>query len=95
SVKRYASQGQHKSLVLALKLAQCRFFGQMGRPFVYLLVDDVFEKLDQGRLQGLTKAMQALTLEGTRVFLTDTDQVRVQDLMSSCHQPCQIIPLIP
>ncbi len=95
SVKRYASQGQRKSLVLALKLAQCRFFGQRGRPFVYLLVDDVFEKLDQGRLQGLTKAMQALTLEGTRVFLTDTDQVRVQDLMSSCNQPCQIIPLIP
>jgi len=95
SVKRYASQGQRKSLVLALKLAQCRFFGQMGRPFVYLLVDDVFEKLDQGRLQGLTKAMQALTREGTRVFLTDTDRVRVQDLMNSCHQPCQIIPLNP
>ena len=94
SVKRYASQGQRKSLVLALKLAQCQYFVRSGKPFVYLLVDDVFEKLDHSRLQGLTKAMQSLTQEGTRVFLTDTDRDRVQDLMSTCHQNCQIIPMI-
>ncbi|MFM7699228.1 MAG: hypothetical protein ACKO7V_00380, partial [Bacteroidota bacterium] len=94
SVKRYASQGQRKSLVLALKLAQCQYFVKRGKPFVYLLVDDVFEKLDQGRLQGLTKAMQALTSHGIRVFLTDTDAERVQALMQSCSQPCQIIPLL-
>jgi len=93
SVKRYASQGQRKSLVLALKLAQCRYFVQSGKAFVYLLVDDVFEKLDQSRLLGLTTAMQALTQEGIRVFLTDTDSDRVQVLMSSCLQDCKVIEL--
>ncbi len=91
SVKRYASQGQRKSLVLALKLAQCQYFVKSGKPFVYLLVDDVFEKLDQSRLRGLTKTMQALTRYGIRVVLTDTDAERVQSLMQSCNQPCQII----
>jgi DNA replication and repair protein RecF len=90
SVKRYASQGQRKSLVLALKLAQCRYFVQSGKGFVFLLVDDVFEKLDQSRLRGLATAMQALTGEGVRVFLTDTDADRIQVLMQTCNQFCQI-----
>lgn len=93
SVKRYASQGQRKSLVLALKLAQCQYFVRSGKGFVFLLVDDVFEKLDRGRLRGLTQAMQALTKEGVRVFLTDTDADRIQALMQACNQPCQITPL--
>jgi DNA replication and repair protein RecF len=95
SVKRYASQGQRKSWILALKLAQCKYFVQCGKDFVFLLVDDMFEKLDQTRLRGLTIAMQTLTKEGIRVFLTDTDTDRVQALLSASHQVCKIVEMKP
>lgn len=91
SVRRYASQGQRKSYLLALKLAQCAYFLDSGKPHVTLLVDEFFEKLDQSRLQGLVKAIQQLSGRGVQVFLSDTGKDRVQKLLDLCEQPCLII----
>ena len=91
SVRRYASQGQRKSYLLALKLAQCAYFLDSGKPHVTLLVDEFFEKLDQSRLQGLVKAIQQLSGRGVQVFLSDTGKDRVQQLLDLCEQPCLMI----
>jgi DNA replication and repair protein RecF len=91
SVRRYASQGQRKSYLLALKLAQCAYFLDCGKPHVTLLVDEFFEKLDQNRLQGLVMAIQQLSIRGVQVFLSDTGKERVQKLLDLCQQPCLMI----
>ena len=91
SVRRYASQGQRKSFLLALKLAQCAFFLDEGKSHVTLLLDDFFEKLDAARLQGLVQAIQELSKRGVQVFLSDTGKERVRYLMEQCQQPCLFV----
>jgi DNA replication and repair protein RecF len=91
SVRRYASQGQRKSFLLALKLAQCAFFLDEGKSHATLLLDDFFEKLDAARLQGLVQAIQELSKRGVQVFLSDTGKERVRDLMEQCQQPCLFV----
>ncbi len=91
--RRYASQGQRKSLVLALKLAQVRFFLQSGKTYAALLLDDFFEKLDHHRLKGLVQVLQDLSARGVQVFLSDTGTQRVRDLLASCGQDCTIFEL--
>jgi DNA replication and repair protein RecF len=74
-VKRFASQGQVKSVILALKLAQYTILSEHhGFPPI-LLLDDLFDKLDAGRASRLL-ALLARQSFG-QVFLTDTDQDRI------------------
>lgn len=76
SVKRFGSQGQQKSFLLALKLAQFEYiYNQCGiKPI--LLLDDVFDKLDMPRVK------QLIHLVGSdrfgQVLLSDTQPGRVQ-----------------
>ena len=74
-LKRFASQGQLKSFVLALKLAQYRcLMAEINIPPI-LLLDDIFDKLDLDRVRRLL----GLLLEGDfgQVFITDTDENRL------------------
>ncbi len=69
----YTSEGQKKSLLIALKWAETTHIGQRHRPPL-LLLDDIGEKLDSQRLQ----AVGRLTRLASQTFLTDTDPHRVQ-----------------
>jgi DNA replication and repair protein RecF len=84
-----ASQGQTKSLLFALKLAE---YGFMERFFGYsplLLLDDLFEKLDENRLE---KLIQWVCIENKgQVFLTDSHQERVSQLLNRNSVPFQLI----
>ena len=74
-VKRFASQGQLKSFVLALKLAQYDYLKSSQSVAPILLLDDIFDKLDADRVGRL---LQLLTEQQFgQVFLTDTDRERV------------------
>ena len=77
--KKFASQGQQKSLLLALKLAQFKFVAQEKNTKPILLLDDIYDKLDEGRLTRL------LELVGTesfgQVFITDTHQHRIGKIL--------------
>lgn len=75
-IKSYGSQGQKKSFLFALKLAQYAYLsGQLGyRPV--LLLDDVFEKLDQQRMEALLRIIR--TDAFGQVILTDTHAERVK-----------------
>lgn len=74
-MKKFGSQGQQKSFLIALKLAQFDFLSDVKGKKPLLLLDDIFEKLDQQRLTRLF----ALMGEGKfgQVFLTDTQHERV------------------
>jgi DNA replication and repair protein RecF len=80
-LKRFASQGQLKSFILALKLAQYDLIKKNKDQRPLLLLDDIFDKLDHHRVDQLL----ALLLDGDfgQVFITDTDQKRVSRMIAA------------
>lgn len=91
SFKQVASQGQRKSLLFALKLAACEVLReQKGFPPL-LLLDDVFEKLDQQRMQNLLK--KVCVLQDGQVFITDTHRERLENTLSVLDVHYAIIQL--
>lgn len=73
-IKDYASQGQKKSVLLALKLAQYDYIKLKLNQTPILLLDDIFERLDQNRMDAIIKI---ITQENFgQVFLTDTHKNR-------------------
>lgn len=73
--KNIASQGQRKSLLFALKLAELEVLRKEKHFPPLLLLDDVFEKLDEDRISNLLKKV-CIENEG-QVFITDTNEVRL------------------
>ena len=76
-LRRVASQGQLKSFILSLKLAQYRLLERNTRRPPLLLLDDIFDKLDRHRVHHLLELVMA---SAGQVFLTDTDPERVARL---------------
>jgi len=80
SMKKFGSQGQQKSFLIALKLAQYTFLNQQKGFKPLLLLDDIFDKLDDKRV---TKLMQMVSdNDFGQVFITDTNMSRVQGIFS-------------
>jgi DNA replication and repair protein RecF len=78
AVKRFGSQGQQKTFVLALKLAQFEYIYQHGGVKPILLLDDVFDKLDMERVKQLVQLVGSDRFG--QVFLTDTQPGRVEGI---------------
>ena len=78
-LKKYASQGQLKSFVLALKLAQYEVLRKKKKEDPLLLLDDIFDKLDRSRVEQLLKLL--LDRKVGQVFLTDTDETRLEKIL--------------
>lgn len=89
--KSIASQGQRKSLLFALKLAEFELL-KLNKGFApILLLDDVFEKLDDRRMQHL---MDWVCNENKgQVFITDTHKNRLEEAFVNLKTPYQLIEL--
>ena len=89
--KTTASQGQRKSLLFALKLAEFELL-KLNKGFApLLLLDDVFEKLDDKRMKQL---LHWVCNENTgQVFITDTHKERLQGAFEQLNTGYQIIEL--
>lgn len=74
-LKKFASQGQLKSFLLALKLSQYHVLKDHGQYEPILLLDDIFDKLDLNRTHQLLKLLSADDFG--QVFVTDTDIARM------------------
>ncbi len=74
-LKKFASQGQLKSFILALKLAQYEIVKNNSRSLPLLLLDDIFDKLDQQRVQQLIQLL--FRKEFGQIFFTDTQKDRL------------------
>ncbi len=89
--KTTASQGQRKSLLFALKLAEFELL-KLNKGFApLLLLDDVFEKLDDNRMQQLLHYV-CNENEG-QVLITDTHKERLQEAFEKLNTAYQIIEL--
>lgn len=86
--RRFGSQGQLKSYVLALKLAQYQYMAERKGLLPVMLLDDIFDKLDQHRVRALIGLLAAETVG--QVFITDTEPKRVADVLDAMGQPCTI-----
>ena len=89
--KTIASQGQRKSLLFALKLAQYQLLKDYKSFSPILLLDDVFEKLDEKRMNRLLHWV-CNENEG-QVFITDTHKSRLLDIFEQLKIDGQIIEL--
>ena len=89
--KTTASQGQRKSLLFALKLAEFEILKTSKGFPPLLLLDDVFEKLDGLRMNNL---LQWVCNDNTgQVFITDTDQERLSAALGQVGVKFEIIEL--
>jgi DNA replication and repair protein RecF len=80
-MKKFGSQGQQKSFLIALKLAQYTFLYQQKGFKPLLLLDDIFDKLDELRV---TKLMQMVSDHNFgQVFITDTSEQRVANVLNA------------
>lgn len=80
-VRKYGSQGQQKSMLIALKMAQFELLGQRLSLKPILLLDDVFDKLDMSRVQELISMVSSEAFG--QIFITDSNKVRMDGMLTS------------
>ncbi len=85
AAKRFGSQGQQKSLVLALKLAQFEVLKKASSLKPILLLDDIFDKLDETRVSKLMELVSHHTFG--QLFITDTNAERVLSIFERIEIP--------
>lgn len=80
SVRNFGSQGQQKTFIISLKLAQYQLLAQQTQLNPILLLDDIFDKLDEQRLKQISFILEE-EIQG-QVFITDTSLNRLQEAFS-------------
>ncbi len=78
SVRNFGSQGQQKTFIIALKLAQYQFLQEKTNMAPLLLLDDLFDKLDRQRLLQIAHLLQ--TRISGQIFITDTSASRLVEI---------------
>ncbi len=87
-VKKFGSQGQQKSFLIALRLGQYEWLKQQLEVTPVLLLDDIFDKLDHVRVERLMQLV-ADQFFG-QVLVTDTDEDRIESLFKAANLACNL-----
>jgi len=82
-LKKFGSQGQQKTFVIALKLAQFEFTRKIKGFKPILLFDDIFDKLDDGRVEQIVKLVSGNNFG--QVFITDTQRQRIEKIFHTIN----------
>lgn len=90
-VKKFGSQGQQKSFLIALKLAQFDFIKAQSGVNPILLLDDIFDKLDEQRVAQIIKLVDDENFG--QLFISDTHADRTEDAVKQVHQSYEIFKL--
>ena len=89
SIKREGSQGQNKTYLIALKLAQFDFLKRTGSNTTpLLLLDDIFDKLDASRVEQIIKLVAGDSFG--QIFITDTNREHLDKILSKTEQDYKI-----
>ncbi|MGF1533810.1 MAG: DNA replication/repair protein RecF [Bernardetiaceae bacterium] len=88
-LKKFGSQGQQKTTVLALKLAHFQWLSQEKAQSPILLLDDIFDKLDTHRTQQLLSVLHDHQFE--QIFVTDATPERSEMLFEQIQRPLAVI----
>ncbi|WP_400078064.1 DNA replication/repair protein RecF [Winogradskyella sp. R77965] len=90
-IKKFGSQGQQKSFLIALKLAQFDFIKQQSGVSPILLLDDIFDKLDENRVAQIISLVDDDHFG--QIFISDTHAERTEDVIKQIHQSYKIFKL--
>ena len=80
-LRKYGSQGQQKSFLIALKLAQYRLLAESTGEKPILLLDDLFDKLDMRRVQHLLELVAGEDFG--QICITDCNKVRLETTLAN------------
>lgn len=90
-IKKFGSQGQQKSYLIALKLAQFDFIKSQSNTTPLLLLDDIFDKLDENRVTQIIDLVNDDNFG--QLFISDTHADRTEDIIKEIHQTYKIFKL--
>ena len=90
-IKKFGSQGQQKSYLIALKLAQFNFLKQQNDLTPILLLDDIFDKLDESRVAQLIQLVNDEKFG--QLFISDTHRERTESIVKNVHQSYKMFQL--
>ena len=83
-LREYGSQGQQKSFLVSLKFAQYEIMKKSYGFAPILLLDDVFDKLDMGRISNLLQMVSGNDFG--QIFITDSNKVRMAGIVDAMTQ---------
>lgn len=90
-IKKFGSQGQQKSYLIALKLAQFSFIKAQADVTPILLLDDIFDKLDENRVAHIISLVN--DDEFGQIFITDTHSERTERIIKESNQKYEMFEL--
>lgn len=90
-IKKFGSQGQQKSYLIALKLAQFDFIKAHSKVNPILLMDDIFDKLDELRVAQIISLVK--NEDFGQLFISDTHSNRTENVIKKIHQSYKMFKL--
>ena len=90
-IKKFGSQGQQKSFLIALKFAQFHFMKSKSGITPILILDDIFDKLDEHRVSHIITLVNDENFG--QIFLSDTHAERTESVVKKIHQSYKIFKL--
>ncbi len=90
-IKKFGSQGQQKSFLIALKFAQFYFMKMQAGTTPILLLDDIFDKLDENRVSQIIALVNNENFG--QIFISDTHAERTENVVKNIHQSYKIFKL--
>jgi len=90
SVKKYGSQGQQKTFLIALKLAQFDYLSKLNSNPI-LLLDDIFDKLDDTRVKQIINLVNEDKFN--QIFISDTNKKRSENIIKKVNKSYKIFEI--
>lgn len=90
-LKKFGSQGQQKSFLIALKLAQMNRIKELTGKTPILLLDDIFDKLDDNRVAQLIELVNQQNFG--QIFITDTHKERTESVVKRINEESKIFQI--
>jgi len=90
-IKKFGSQGQQKSFLIALKFAQFQCIHQISKTTPILILDDIFDKLDAQRVAHIITLVNNKNFG--QIFVSDTHADRTEEVVKEIHQSYKIFKL--
>ena len=90
-IKRVGSQGQNKTYLISMKLAQFNFLKQVHKMPPILLLDDIFDKLDSERVKKIIELVSGDSFG--QIFITDTNHRHLDQILAQLKQEARIFQI--
>ena len=90
-IKKFGSQGQQKTFLIALKLAQFEYLKRLKKVTPILLLDDIFDKLDENRVGQIVRLVNQHHFG--QIFISDTHPERTENIVKSINEDYKLFNL--